>query len=997
MNRWAAWFVALTICVVSGLSAQQPAVPAAAVHDSVVRDSVARAKAHRDSIAALALRVRRDSADTDTTRRDSSATRDLVTWIPSDSIATELLKRSGFRPIRYQGDSVNFNATNKALRIIGVPAAVSRESALIVGDTVIYDDSTRIVVALGDTVTVRDPGQQQSDIVSRGRVAYNLSQRRALVTDVSTVVEAGNRYFVKGKTAAFVGDTTRGRHGAFYIRSGTITTCDDSIPDYYFRSNEIKFVTHNLIVARPAVLYISGVPVMWLPFIFQDTRTGRRSGILTPRVGLSDFVRNSPSYRRTVENLGYYANMGNFMDALAWADWRSGARSTEADPGYTRLNGEFRYNWLDRFLSGSLAANYLKQRDGATSTTVSFYHDQSFSQTSRLNARINYTTNTVVQRAAALNPYAALATIRSDVRYSRQVGPFALDVGGSRTQYPGRTQVEENYPTLSLSSPTLAVTHWLDWTPSFNYTRTATRKSDQVGLFTYNYFTNAAGVIDSTRVLGSSDNTSFGLNTPIAIKGYQINFGINGSHQGIDSPQPLILIDPTDASRSITRTYASTFVDGIDWNVGFALPSFFNSSLRVRPDVSLENVAGGSYWVRSQLSGGEWVHQDKRVSTGLSISPTLFGLFPGFGPFSRIRHSITPSIRYSYAPKGDVPVKYLQALNQSPFNYLGALAQNQVSLSLSQVFEAKLRSDTAASGEGRKVKLLALDFTPFVYDFERARATGRTGLTTTEFSYTATTDLLPGFTFRSDYSLFQGDINTDSARFKPFRESIGASFSINGQTGVVAALARLFGHTPAANTSTSVDTVPAVDPNRQQQQQAALPIAGNRASNSRYEIPDTKGWSTSLTYSSRRQRPPIGGTVLSYDPTSFCNTYAADTAFFNRCVTEAQINPTTASPITNPLSGGVFVRVPPTQTIQSNTSFHITPMWSAQWQTTYDFVHNAFASQQINLQRELHDWRAIFSYSSSPNGNSYFSVSIANKAIPELNFPYHRSTYRQQQ
>ena len=36
-----------------------------------------------------------------------------------------------------------------------------------------------------------------------------------------------------------------------------------------------------------AVLYIYDVPVFWLPFVFQDVRKGRRSGMLTPRFGFS--------------------------------------------------------------------------------------------------------------------------------------------------------------------------------------------------------------------------------------------------------------------------------------------------------------------------------------------------------------------------------------------------------------------------------------------------------------------------------------------------------------------------------------------------------------------------------------------------------------------------------------------------------------------------------------------------------------------------------------
>ena len=59
-------------------------------------------------------------------------------------------------------------------------------------------------------------------------------------------------------------------------------------------------------------------------------------------------------------------------------------------------------------------------------------------------------------------------------------------------------------------------------------------------------------------------------------------------------------------------------------------------------------------------------------------------------------------------------------------------------------------------------------------------------------------------------------------------------------------------------------------------------------------------------------------------------------------------------------------------------------------------MHKQFASQQVTLQRDLHDWRALFSFSQSPNGNFYFSFFIVNKAQPDLKFNYDKPTYRQQ-
>ena len=80
--------------------------------------------------------------------------------------------------------------------------------------------------------------------------------------------------------------------------------------------------------------------------------------------------------------------------------------------------------------------------------------------------------------------------------------------------------------------------------------------------------------------------------------------------------------------------------------------------------------------------------------------------------------------------------------------------------------------------------------------------------------------------------------------------------------------------------------------------------------------------------------------------------------------------------------------------MQLQTSFNLTPKWAAQWSTTYDAVRSQFAAQTVSLQRELHDWRAIFNFTQAPNGNFAFSFFIALKAQPDLKFNFDQQTYR---
>ena len=99
-------------------------------------------------------------------------------------------------------------------------------------------------------------------------------------------------------------------------------------------------------------------------------------------------------------------------------------------------------------------------------------------------------------------------------------------------------------------------------------------------------------------------------------------------------------------------------------------------------------------------------------------------------------------------------------------------------------------------------------------------------------------------------------------------------------------------------------------------------------------------------------------------------------------------------PITSGLAGSPFYRTPPTTSLGSSLSFKVTEKWAAAWQTNYDFERSSFASQIVSLQRDLHDWRAIFAFTQSPNGSFAFNFLISLKAEPDLKFDYHKATYR---
>jgi hypothetical protein len=292
-----------------------------------------------------------------------------------------------------------------------------------------------------------------------------------------------------------------------------------------------------------------------------------------------------------------------------------------------------------------------------------------------------------------------------------------------------------------------------------------------------------------------------------------------------------------------------------------------------------------------------------------------------------------------------------------------------------------------------------VNVTSLSYDFERARKTGEAirGLTTSNWGYNVRSDLLPNVDLQVDYSLFEGAVQSDTARFSPYRERVSASFSINQRSNPFAILARLFGRAVPANTIPSAE---AADPDTSRHDEtrrlAVQPVAGSRARAAQFVVPARQGWEASFSFSSSRQRPPAGRpTIIEFDPAAQCERFAGINPFaFQQCVEQAQMNPPTQSPIQSATIGGAFIRVPPTTSLGSSINFHLTPKWAASWRTSYDFVQGDFATHEVSLQRDLHDWRAVFAFTQSPNGNFAFNFFIALKAQPDLKFDYNRATYR---
>ena len=187
------------------------------------RDTTQRRPVTREDSA----RVRADSL-----QRDSTA-KLQVQWAEPDSAMQELMSREGYTTTKFQGSRVEVRAKEKVIKLQG-KAAVGRPDAVLVGDTIVYNDSLDLVTAIGaangkDTnmVVLQDPTGAQDDMRA-GRIEYEINTGRGKAFDVTTSVNQGQVWVVHGNVTAFQNDSSAAKKNKFYAKQGWITSCTET-------------------------------------------------------------------------------------------------------------------------------------------------------------------------------------------------------------------------------------------------------------------------------------------------------------------------------------------------------------------------------------------------------------------------------------------------------------------------------------------------------------------------------------------------------------------------------------------------------------------------------------------------------------------------------------------------------------------------------------------------------------------------------------------------
>jgi hypothetical protein len=942
----------------------------AADTDSVARDTIRRDTLPRDTLP-------RDTVVRDTTRRDSAdrvarQERDTSeverTVFPEpDSIFERLADLPGFRIVEYRGRDVELAVKEEAVRLRG-EAQAKYATSVLEADTISYLAGLQFIRAQRNVSLAAEGQSGTTDSI----VYYDVSSLKGTIMDARTSFsEAGAEWYVRGDA------TLRGERTVF-VESGAFTTCDLDEPHYHFKAGKIKVVTENVIVAWPVTLYINGVPIAWLPFFAQDIRPGRRSGFLPPRFGINDIVSTSGNVRRQISDFGYYFAINDFMDSQITVDWFSGQ--------YTRLNGAFRYRDLKKYLRGNLRTSYSFGSQGNT-YELSANHQQELTPVTDIRLNANFIQNTRLFEERSFDPREQTQRISSDFGMNHRFPFAAVSLSARRNQSLGtqRGRTELTLPDLRLSFSPLTL---------FRAPRT------RAGLF--NNMTLSGGL--SFRRRGESNEeaedrltTDAGANASLRIG----SLGLAGS-----TTMNTVRTTPFDSAGAAPPAFSRTLINyssSLDYQLDLM------GSTTLRPTVSLAAAA-----FRSPDTNEEFVSAPVRLSLGASLSTDLYGFLPGFGPFSRIRHKVSPRFQYSYSPEVTVDDSLL-AIPGFPGSASGE--QNTLSFTLNQTFEAKVREDVVLDEEEREL-LEDVDEEDEAAPAEPAEE-GAEG-------EPAAVESPPGEPGAEEVSP-EAEAPEAEAQPPP-ADSLEA-----GAPGQAAAPR---GQTPAQTQRSGA---------RQAPQQRNVVLLGINSSALRFDFATKEGPKlVSETWNHRVNSDLLRGLALNFSLDLFKGsgperefspilsdltgsfTFSSArglggilglgrTGSGSRFDPERRIRQSVDSryrlqsfdenpdPRDPGLRGGgpwnlsLTYSLRRARTEESGTdrqnlsailSLQPTPNWRLQWRTSYNITDKKFGEHLVTLDRDLHRWMASFVFARSPNGNFLFSLSVRLRDAPDLKFDY---------
>ncbi|MDG1263315.1 MAG: putative LPS assembly protein LptD [Flavobacteriaceae bacterium] len=251
---------------------------------------------------------------------------------------------------------------------------------------------------------------QAQNEVNPDSIRFNFDTKKALIWNSKTEQSGMN---------VFSDFTKKENDSVYYIKDAKVTTSADPLnPDYFIRIRKGKMVPGGKIVAGLSNIYIANVPTpIGLPFAYFPTTNQKASGIIFPTYG------ESQQRGYYIQNGGYYLNISEYFDINLSGDYyTNGSYGLRFDSQY-RVNYKFGGNFSFRYEKLVNGERGFPGYNNNTVYNIRWTHrrDSKASPTSNFSASVNLGSSSYFSQSVnQLNDANFLNnTLSSSVSYSK--------------------------------------------------------------------------------------------------------------------------------------------------------------------------------------------------------------------------------------------------------------------------------------------------------------------------------------------------------------------------------------------------------------------------------------------------------------------------------------------------------------------------------------------------------------------------------------------------
>lgn len=305
-----------------------------------------------------------------------------------DSLAQDSINRSRKNgidsPVDYSAnDSLTYSAASGLAHLYG-DSKVKYQNMDLSSEMIYMSLDSNLVHATGrmDTTTHKLTGtpvfKMGSDEYESDTMAFNFKTKKGLITGVYTQQDEG---FLTSEISK------RGADGEMFLQHGRYTTCDDPHPDFYLAMSRAKVRPGKDVVFGPTYLVVADVPLpLAVPYGFFPFTKSYSSGLIMPTYG-DEMDRGF--YLR---DGGYYFAISDKMDLkLVGEIYTKGSWGLRAESNYKkryRYNGSFLFSYQNSVHGEKNLRDYSKE----SSYKVQWRHtqDPKANPFSTLSAQVNF-------------------------------------------------------------------------------------------------------------------------------------------------------------------------------------------------------------------------------------------------------------------------------------------------------------------------------------------------------------------------------------------------------------------------------------------------------------------------------------------------------------------------------------------------------------------------------------------------------------------------------